>query len=223
MAIENVWVGGTVGALNSVLLRGIIPVGDGDNDAASNELLGGTHNRLAVDVERGILLPDGTKGRRFHISVPESEKKGTLKLDVPETGFSPVWRVVHGELVHLEVLKALRGEAIEWIVRAVDIPGDERHYRIFSRSVNEPIDPDVFAFKVPDGYITSTLTGGKTVISNPDGRRRELSAPDVEVPLHPQLRRSWQPWILQLFGPALIILGLWLWMYVSGRSRRDAI
>ncbi|MFV0444176.1 MAG: hypothetical protein ACK5Q5_11460 [Planctomycetaceae bacterium] len=210
---DHVWTGGTVGWPTLLLVKSALSIGKPDEAKQIEKLLSGLHPNISLSVDRGIALPDGMTGRRFHIQVEAGGKSIVVDLDVPATSFNPVWKVAYPQSVPREVLIAKDGVAQVWIERDVGTPAGGVKYTLVSRGIDVEVDPDVFAFKVPDGfnYVDYTVDPPKIVYA--DGR--------IEVgqrtPLPPVPGVVGSRWKWLMIGNILMVFGLFVVVFARRR------
>ncbi|MFV0444563.1 MAG: hypothetical protein ACK5Q5_13420 [Planctomycetaceae bacterium] len=220
---EHVWTGGTVGWPVLVLLRSALRIGQPEEQEQIALLEQGEFPNLKVLVERNVRLPDGTSGRRFILRVSADGQTVEVNLTVPLHSFNPVWKVEFPNgYVPREVLESKGGVAQVWIDR--DMAGNaslaavasgEKKYTLISRALNVPLDPDLFAFKPPEGFTYEDHSVNPPRIVLADGTER------IGKPIERTSdRKASSRWMWLFFGNLLMLAAGVLMVVVARRRGR---
>lgn len=217
---EDVWAGGTVGPVLSLLLRTTLAIGSPEAAGNIERLAAGRLETLRLEVDHERQLPDGSLGRRFTIRVRHpSGKQADAAFDVPADTFEPVWLVTVGRNRLLEVIKAENGIATEWIDHARQgAPDGIVRYTTISRSIDEPVDPALFEFRAPQGWDWIDYTFDPPRIVDPDGHVEMAKERSTRAPTVPP-RRSTAASKWFLIGNAVVV-GALLLRTLLARYRR---
>lgn len=211
---EHVWTGGTIGWPTLAVLKSALHIGKPDEPEQISRLVQGQHSQIRLQVERNVDLPDGTKGRRFDLTVFAGLQSVMTSLYVPAESFNPVWKVVYANgHVPREVVSAKDGVAQVWIDRDVGAPDGGRTYTLISKALNIDLDPQLFAFKAPEGFTYEDHSVNPRRIVHADGRTETGTA--IERPPI-KSNRSQLQWIL--FGNVLMLVGFML--FAATKRRR---
>jgi hypothetical protein len=217
----HVWRGGALDWPTLILLKLQLRIGQPDEAEKLDALRTGRHPMLQLDVMRDVLLPDGSPGRRFVLHVRSGWQSAETRFDVPIDSFNPVWNLVYPHGAVMEVLSAQNGVATEWIDRGEGAPEGGRRYKVISRRINVPLDPELFAFKAPEGWASVDHTVNPPKSTYPDGRVEYGKKRDEPPPPKPQ-RPPEVRWALVVAGQLCVVSGVLLAFYFSRRKRTAA-